>query len=77
MADLKAKVTFVNGETMLTTKRIYDLLGNREESTITFKKNKTLWLEGAEYRVINVEFIVFEPDSNGITCQVLVHTIPI
>lgn len=77
MADLKTKITFVKGEILFTTSQIYDLVGNREDSTIAFKKNKTLWLEGTEYKVINVEFIVFEPDGEDINCQALIHIIPI
>nr|WP_322625357.1 hypothetical protein [uncultured Flavobacterium sp.] len=77
MADLKTKITFVNGETLFTTHQVYDLVGNREDSTITFKRNKTLWLEGTEYKVLHVEFVVFEREENGVTCEALIHILPI
>ena len=77
MADLKTKITFVNGETLFTTHHVYDLVGNREDSTITFKRNKTLWLDGGEYKVTNVEFVVFEREENGVTCEALIHILAV
>ncbi|MFD2602958.1 hypothetical protein [Flavobacterium suzhouense] len=77
MADLKTKITFVNGKTLFTTNQVYDLVGNREDSTITFKRNKTLWLDGSEYKVVHVEFMVFEREENGITCEALIHILSV
>ena len=73
MSDLKTKITFLDAGTAFSTEEIYQMVGNRENSDLFFKKDKTLWLDGMEYKVKNIQFRVLETPEDGFNCEILIE----
>ncbi|MGV7105578.1 hypothetical protein [Flavobacterium sp. U410] len=77
MADFKTKITFLTINTVFSTKELYLLVNNKLNSNILFKKDKTLWLMGVEYKVKNVQFNILEMPEDGFNCEALIEIVPI
>ena len=71
---LITKVIFLNRAEATSREELYDVIGNNTEGELLFKKDKTMWFDGDEYKVINVSFKVeSQTRAEGTNCEVVVE----
>lgn len=71
---LTTRVTFINKASVATREHLYEVIGNNSTGELFFKKGKTMWFEGHEYKVLNVSFKVEDTNQqNEINCEVIIE----
>lgn len=71
---LTTRVTFINKASVTTRKELYEVIGNNALGELFFKKGKTMWFEGNEYKVLNVSFKVEDSNQqNETNCEVIIE----
>lgn len=74
MDRLTTRVTFINKASVTNREELYRVIGNNSASEIFFKKGKTMWFEGNEYKVVNISFKVEETNQqNQTNCEVIIE----
>ena len=71
---LITKVIFLNRAEAASREELFDVIGNNPDGELMFKKDKTMWFEGNEYKVMNVSFkIDNHTQSEGTNCEVVIE----
>lgn len=71
---LITKVIFLNRTEATSREELYEVIGNNPDGELLFKKDKTMWFEGNEYKVKNVSFKVNnETQPEGTNCVVVIE----